>query len=1031
MIATWLLVAAALVPGVAAAELPNPQKGPSGAEKTSAGAKQDSAPLDPRAGQPDAQPGTVYLSKSVRWTLSAGKRKQHQGQLAREIVRQALLIAAREELGLTTRDAWLGDPMPSARDNAPLDLEATPGEPSRVTILRGSGPNRAAIGHHDLDVAAGLDYRKLVVDMEGLSRREFVAALKQAGFAGKPNPLRTDLAVPEQIEKLLTEMTFTSQFQALRELHKTVRAQGESPALLGALVRGYANLGMLTEFHWYPAHKVFKARALLYAQRMLARRPDSRWAGWHRAYAFALAGLHQWALADLQAAAQQQEAAPEKDGTQPPPWVALIGAHCRYEISGLDPNKTDPACRQLAHLLAFNSLRLSQSGRGALEEALTALQSMPECYRLHEGACERGDVGIGHSVTLTGLMTAGQRLYARLAAMPDLPEDVRKIVRQRNAGGGVLGRLLGSGEMSVEDELKLRRRLVAALLETGKPAAGQSAAPSAPGEKAAARQGETQSDKLDVGEPSIAALGHLIQEMSFVQVWRRLQFERYRLNTSPDEFLAIAAPLVADHPYRPFIESFAWDPKARDEALRRLAKVDTEGLELNGRYLFDALYQSNRPRREEMASGVMNRGDEVTADRLMMCLVLHGPWRVQMAREVLDASPYSPAAKAYLVEEDWKEVAERAADWEKEGAQHPRLLMSLGWRYLQLGRYADAERCLKAAVEVSHSEQAYRRLAEVYRRQDQIDRWLATLEELLKQPDYGLVHAGVRGTIAKYFMSRKEWKKALPYAEQAAESYSAAALLAAADCHEGLQQWQQAEAYTRATALRYRGSELVWYFFCKRTGEGDLDAARQLADRHVKNVDRTEFYADLFSVGVFYILEKQPEKALDVFEQEFAKNGNPYMGLHLALLADQLKDAQKRDAALRRISTEGPKYNRIATGKPRQELIALAALLAKDLAKGGKGEIDLDDADKLRSTGDDAERMNYNYFLAKYLSLHGKTDQAVDYWKQCMTHTSEYGNMHLPDRTLAGAELLRRGITPADYRAALQTTPEASPRKQH
>ena len=55
-------------------------------------------------------------------------------------------------------------------------------------------------------------------------------------------------------------------------------------------------------------HKVFKARSLLYAQRLVVRRPESPWGRWHRAYAYALAGRHRRAIEDLAGAKTLAEA---------------------------------------------------------------------------------------------------------------------------------------------------------------------------------------------------------------------------------------------------------------------------------------------------------------------------------------------------------------------------------------------------------------------------------------------------------------------------------------------------------------------------------------------------------------------------------------------------------------------------------------------------------------------------------------------------------------------------------------------------
>ena len=105
-------------------------------------------------------------------------------------------------------------------------------------------------------------------------------------------------------------MDIVSQFSAVRELHALIKSQGESPELLGALVRAYANLGVLTEHFWLPDHKVFKARALLYAERLMRRQSGKPWGMWHKAYAEALVGLHCSALADLESAAKKENPLP-------------------------------------------------------------------------------------------------------------------------------------------------------------------------------------------------------------------------------------------------------------------------------------------------------------------------------------------------------------------------------------------------------------------------------------------------------------------------------------------------------------------------------------------------------------------------------------------------------------------------------------------------------------------------------------------------------------------------------------------------
>ena len=111
------------------------------------------------------------------------------------------------------------------------------------------------------------------------------------------------------------------------------------------------------------------------------------------------------------------------------------------------------------------------------------------------------------------------------------------------------------------------------------------------------------------------------------------------------------------------------------------------------------------------------------------------------------------------------------ADWEKE--KQPVVMRTLAARYRQTGQFEDAERCLRVYIEVAPTYEGYTDLAEVYKQQKKMDMWQETLEASLKIADVGLNHAGARVQLAQEFMRQKDYKKALPYAEAAAESFAA------------------------------------------------------------------------------------------------------------------------------------------------------------------------------------------------------------------------------------------------------------------
>ena len=502
---------------------------------------------------------------------------------------------------------------------------------------------------------------------------------------------------------------------------------------MGALVRGYANLGMFGERQWHPAHKVFKARALLYAQRMAARDDKTAWPLYHRAYALAASGLHKLALDDFDAAEKLLATSSAKEKDKPPVWAELILAHCRYDMKKLDPAKADKSCVQLAHLLRYVTAEQGSarpSNTLPTETALKALEFMPECYRVHDGLARQPGVAVGHGATVANMATMGQKLYGRLAAMTDLPPDIRKLIQPGNVG--LLGRMLGAKTLGQEEEFSLRGKLMAALLNR-QPAA---------------------SSAREEGELSWATLGLLIREETFWQVLCRANFEAFILGVSPDEFFQVAAPLFADHPYRAFVETYSRNAHESKKAAVRLSQIELEGLDIKGLALCGAIREVAQDKLMQWTEVVFRSSDRVAEDLVMRILWQSKISPVEVTEVLLAVSPYSPRARAILIENDWPEVQDRAAEWEKESSDHAIVLTALGAQHHKEKRYDDAIRCFAAATKVSAEVEGYQWLADCYRKQGNEEKWLSTLESFLDQPDYGLSHAQIRSEIAYYYIKK-------------------------------------------------------------------------------------------------------------------------------------------------------------------------------------------------------------------------------------------------------------------------------------
>lgn len=266
-------------------------------------------------GTPDA-----YVQRKARRT------RGHPAHLYRELIRQSLLLAAREELGLITRDATLGDVIIDEEQGCapPISIKVVvPGRaPGRLTIFD-SQTNQPLgdvnFGGKRIPPAT----RALVLATRGeqLSRAELVGLLENAGYARRIDRGNAATRVPPEVEDQLLNMNEFSQFAAVRRLHEIGSAEGHSAKLLGALARGYANLAQLTRHLPNPSNAAFQARAMLYAERLVVDKAETADAYWCRGFVRGLGGFHAAALDDLERARELAEA--ESSPPMTPPWSTV------------------------------------------------------------------------------------------------------------------------------------------------------------------------------------------------------------------------------------------------------------------------------------------------------------------------------------------------------------------------------------------------------------------------------------------------------------------------------------------------------------------------------------------------------------------------------------------------------------------------------------------------------------------------------------------------------------------------------------
>jgi tetratricopeptide (TPR) repeat protein len=890
--------------------------------------------------------------------------------LTRELFCQAVLIAARDGLGRPTRDQALHEPIDAEGDAAEglleLALEVRRGE--NVRHARGDlkvreGDGWKSLWREEIPLAAvgmiRIDYLSVVREAERLSREDFLIALQEAGIEGTANRINPEATLPEEVERRLGEMDYFAQFDAVRRIHARIREEGESPALLGGLVRGYANLSRMAEMHWDASYKVFGARALLYAERMGTVHGASADFHYHRAYARGLSGLQTPALGEL----GQAERLREEAGGEAPAWAPLLEAFCRYDSGELaELALQGPDLLGLGMFLCFLTVEYSGSSTVIMGMGEVALEANPLSLRVLDGVTEMVGTGYQGAYIERASATLAESMVQRLGEMEEVPAGVEEELRGSSTRG------------------------VTALVAAG---------------------------REDAGEPSWAVLGRMIQESQFVHVERLAYLLAVQFEMEFAELIDAVEPLVTEHRYRPLIESYAaGDADASEHAalLREMRIVDAPYRMRRVWYHLRDLGLEEEPLVELLRQQTLRHIDDTSIDienALHHRPRLEAETRRLWARRLLQLGPNSPFGVAIAVEVDWENVEGQAEQWEREVGHHPRVSAALARRYLLLERYEDAERALKLHIASAPDRWAYERLAEIHLERGGEAQWLATMEQFLEQEEYGFSHLRARVNIANRLMDRREYERALPYATEAAESWARWAMQAAIECHEGLGDYEQAELWIRRQVENYPESSFDWYLWCQRTGRGDLEAARRHGQKYLALLDDSAESEELLRAAVFHRLEGRPREALEAMKERMHRTTGPLSAMHIALLSIELDDPEPgREALLQLLEAS-------AAGELERPydgvLVELAELFAPVMEQWPQRRLDLEAVDRLLEEAEEPSRPDVNGFVGRYLVIRGDQERARDYLTACMQVPHRQLHKMEVSRAIAAAELRRLG----------------------
>lgn len=904
--------------------------------------------------------------------------------LPREFVRQAILLTAREELQLGTRDSVLRERFPQqpSQANLPLEIHTTiiSQHNLHITLFRRRDGKNQVVWDKTFDLPA--EKRKsleaVTARVDKLSRKEFIEALEQAGFTGAANQKNSTADVPQPVAELLKELSFVPQFWAIRQLHQLLRTEGESPQLIQALARGYANLSVLTGRYYSISNKVFVARAWLYAERAVSATPDAPSAHWTRAYVRTLSGRHNTAL---EAIAEAEKLALKSGETGVPEWADIIKAVCEYDEPQLATIVNHPTYAPLARLLRLTGPMRGNSGLQT-REAARVLELVPDCYFAVEAMYSHSKWNTRRQISKLSQQVVMTYLYDRLAGIPDLPEEAKIIVSRYQERGDIES----DDEEAQNTEQEERVKLIRALHAAG-----------------AVNQ--------DAGELSWGVLGQLIQELSFLHTQEYLYMEKMYSEETFDDDLDRLLPLVADHPYRSFLETYSPDDeRAQDARLALEKEIDMGEMQIRTSGLITQFYYAGNQKKYYLSHKWAHFQTDPTFDDLIHAYQFNkGEHLNYWLRNLERVVPHQPYTITRALRTDWRRLENRFDELEQKYAGSIDVQEALGKRLTALGQLDAAERCLNRRLQLASESNAYIALAGLYKRQGKDDLWLQTLQKSLDEPeksDYAETYAQgvIRVMIARHFMKQKQWETAWPYAETAADTIGTfQALLCVKDCAEGLQNWDAAEQYARQFSQTRGDVQIWWYLWCKRFDRGDEEAANEAALIYMESV--TEPTADqwLNTFAAYHLINGDDESAIEPLERALKDNSNPYFGIHLALAADSSKQPKVRDAALKQVIEKGKTFR--LNGRVRTEMIELAKLLREAYAVAEKPTLDLTKIDELLKQTPADERTNMDYFIGRFVDLHGDRKKAVHY----LLRSAKSDEFKI-NRALAGALLHTHGI---------------------
>lgn len=873
----------------------------------------------------------LFVDRAEPQATKNDSQSAHTGLLGRELLRQALLIVARDDFGLLTRDATLGDEFDPKRcrqihantevflsGEAALQLsfEINGKETSRTIPIPFEG--RKTI----------IDYSKLTQAVNRIASKEIPIVLREAGFnhAAEKQVAADAPNISQEVDAQLGRLSPITQFQAVRSLHQAMRESGPSIVVLAELSRGYAHLAMLTHPLWNSQSNAFLARALLYAARAIELDPKSPLGYWSLGYALILAGCDD----DGRAMLLEAENWRRVRKIAPPDWVELLEYLAKHDHLAVE--RAISSQQRLSEWTQFIRWRtfggdwwLSRSAVIPAREF--ARDYHPLCIPMTFGMFRSHSINDAHDAMQSFLPALSNEIRTRLPDTAGLPKDVNKTTQE------------------AKDTLESIPRIL------------------------------ISSTADDTGEPSLACLGHLMEDMIITHSAHTLSFMSQRWGVPWQRYREQIGPLVKSHPLRDYL-SLTVGPPTESIDSPKMAFLNQPVVDFRfpmidaTRHLYD-----------------VNQGGEDVGQRFWRQAVKHADFtgpdliqhigglasekdKVRRAEVLRLVSNSRPVCYAYILKVDGSFGEMSDNEVYRLFGEHPEATYLFAEAFIAKGDQELALKALEHMTEVDGSPWGYVKLAEFYKDAGDKKKWRETLDALLEQTDQDITHADARVEIANELMDLGKFDEATPYADAAAEFYSEKGLRCGFQCAEGEGDDRKAERYVRAMVERYPSTLLEWYFWCQRSGKGDVDAATKAMGRALPQLRAARAPEAKSLLAAIQSLKGEDEDSLQAWNTCYELRPTTTAAMMIALAYQKKGDTEKRDEWLAKSASAEPPDADLP-----QRLAKLSTLMQSQL-KSPDGAAFIKQAEKLAEDLPTPAAGIVRYAAGRFLFQIGQREQS-------------------------------------------------------